>query len=91
MLMAERSRTVSASGKVLITGGYLVLERQYSGLVVGSSSRFFTTVGKLSNSTSPFKIEVRSPQFLDGSWDYELHAPSDASTESCKVSLLGFD
>ena len=34
----------SAPGKVLLTGGYLVLEEGLSGLVVSSSSRFFARV-----------------------------------------------
>jgi hypothetical protein len=36
--------TASAPGKVLIAGGYLVLERPNAGLIVSSSSRFHTSV-----------------------------------------------
>lgn len=32
---------VSAPGKVLITGGYLVLNQQYAGLVLASTARFY--------------------------------------------------
>lgn len=35
---------VSAPGKVLITGGYLVLDEQYSGLVLASTARFYTRI-----------------------------------------------
>ncbi|KAI6026262.1 ribosomal protein S5 domain 2-type protein [Pisolithus microcarpus] len=48
---------VSAPGKVLLAGGYLVLDPAYSGLVVSVSSRFYT-------------ICVRSPQFIDSTWKY---------------------
>ncbi|KAJ6625633.1 phosphomevalonate kinase [Mycena sp. CBHHK59/15] len=33
---------VSSPGKVLVAGGYLVLDRAYSGVVVSTSSRFYT-------------------------------------------------
>ena len=36
--------TVSAPGKALIAGGYLVLESPNVGLVIGASSRFYTTI-----------------------------------------------
>ena len=70
---------VSAPGKVLIAGGYLVLEPAYSGLVVGTSSRFYSIVRDADNTTSSSQIEdnshktlinVRSPQFLDAEWTY---------------------
>ncbi|KAJ3166941.1 phosphomevalonate kinase [Geranomyces variabilis] len=66
---------VSAPGKVLLTGGYLVLDREYQGLVVGADSRFYTVVVPANGDASsdvPI-ISVKSPQFLDGSWTYELH------------------
>jgi hypothetical protein len=34
---------VSAPGKVLITGGYLVLERPHAGIVLGTTARFRST------------------------------------------------
>lgn len=37
----ESSVCVSAPGKVLITGGYLVLDQQYAGLVLASTARFY--------------------------------------------------
>ena len=36
--------TVSAPGKALIAGGYLVLERENVGYTVAVSSRFYSTV-----------------------------------------------
>ncbi|KAF4325044.1 hypothetical protein BBO99_00000653 [Phytophthora kernoviae] len=35
---------VSAPGKVLLVGGYLVLDEQYSGLVLSSTARFYSQV-----------------------------------------------
>ncbi|KAI9204383.1 ribosomal protein S5 domain 2-type protein [Polychytrium aggregatum] len=60
---------VSAPGKVLLAGGYLVLDRQYSGLVVGTSSRFFTSIAP---GQRPRSITVKSPQFTDGFWSFGI-------------------
>lgn len=57
---------VSAPGKVLIAGGYLVLDPAFSGVVVSTSSRFYTTIQE---HTTP-SIRVRSPQFLNATWEY---------------------
>ncbi|KAJ7462321.1 ribosomal protein S5 domain 2-type protein [Mycena galericulata] len=59
---------VSSPGKVLIAGGYLVLDRTFTGLVVSTSSRFYTVV-KASSSEDNL-ITVRSPQFLSATWLY---------------------
>ncbi len=67
---------VSSPGKVLLAGGYLVLDPRYSGLVVSTSSRFFTSVSDLAASTrgdGPIQIRVRSPQFVDATWFYLVH------------------
>lgn len=76
----SRSTTVSCPGKVLIAGGYLVLEPDNGGLVVATSSRFYTVVRDASApkaSTSPssvapeLRIKVNSPQFVEATWIYE--------------------
>mmetsp|Transcript_19332 Transcript_19332/g.31663 ORF Transcript_19332/g.31663 Transcript_19332/m.31663 type:complete len:504 (-) Transcript_19332:185-1696(-) len=67
--MSEAASTiVSAPGKVLITGGYLVLERPNRGLVVSVGSRFYTIIESLARSAAKndfedSTIEVVSPQF----------------------------
>ncbi|KIY50362.1 phosphomevalonate kinase [Fistulina hepatica ATCC 64428] len=61
---------VSAPGKVLIAGGYLVLDPAYSGLVVSTSSRFYTVIRAETSTTS--RICVRSPQFTNATWDYNV-------------------
>ena len=62
---------VSAPGKVLITGGYLVLEPQYSGLVLSTTSRFHTIITNTSvfsrnlinNNDEDWNIAVESTQY----------------------------
>ncbi|KAF5370682.1 hypothetical protein D9758_001804 [Tetrapyrgos nigripes] len=60
---------VSSPGKVLIAGGYLVLDPAYSGLVVSTSSRFYTVIQPAAISGN---IRVRSPQFNAATWDYSV-------------------
>jgi ERG8-type phosphomevalonate kinase len=70
--------TVSASGKVLITGGYLVLERPNAGLVLAGSARFYSTLSWQAAAVSPdtsLQISVRSPQF-GVEWSYRLKQES---------------
>ncbi|KAG9307252.1 hypothetical protein G9A89_017080 [Geosiphon pyriformis] len=62
---------VSAPGKVLLTGGYLVLDRDYDGLVIGTGARFYTVI-KPGELTSNGKIIVNSPQFLNATWEYSI-------------------
>ena len=70
--MNYNSQTVSAPGKALIAGGYLVLEAPNVGLVIGASSRFYTTIRSTSldnqsttsiSSSTEINILVNSPQF----------------------------
>lgn len=74
--MSPRTTTVSSPGKVLIAGGYLVLDPSYSGVVVSTSSRFYTVIQD-EPSLGPNHIRVRSPQFTEATWDYTVKsAPS---------------
>lgn len=75
---------VSAPGKVLLTGGYLILDRKYSGIVVGTSARFYTVIFSGKNG----KISVHSTQFDDGEWEYRLSLKSfndDEGFFSCEL------
>lgn len=58
---------VSAPGKVLLAGGYLILDPKYSGIVVSTSSRFYSVV---SPASTPGVITVHSPQFTNAVWKY---------------------
>jgi len=62
---------VSAPGKVLIAGGYLVLDPKYRGTVVSTSSRFYTVVRE-HPAHGPNRIRVRSPQFESATWEYAV-------------------
>lgn len=67
---------ISAPGKVLLAGGYLVLDPAYSGVVVSTSARFYTAVRDLdeaglgAQTDRPVEIRVRSPQFENATWVY---------------------
>ncbi|KAK5948314.1 phosphomevalonate kinase [Knufia fluminis] len=69
---------LSAPGKVLFTGGFLVLDRKHTGLVLGLDARIHVHIeewereavnGEQSHTTS---ILVQSPQFQDAKWLYEV-------------------
>ena len=63
---------VSAPGKVLLAGGYLVLDRAYTGLVFGLDARIHVVIEPIPtrNGVTLNEIEVTSPQFLDAVWEY---------------------
>lgn len=64
------SSVVSAPGKVLVTGGYLVLDPGYHGLVIGTNARFYTVIEPRQDDTQRGVITVESPQFKDSTWEY---------------------
>lgn len=71
---------VSSPGKVLIAGGYLVLDPKYPGTVVSTSSRFYTVIREAGpNDTN--RIRVRSPQFLDATWEYTVTTDPEVIVE----------
>ena len=71
---------VSAPGKVLLAGGYLVLDRAYTGLVFGLSARIHVVVRDRDSTTTEHsqpEIAVQSPQFRDALWAYSYQAAAD--------------
>ena len=70
--MSRSAVAVSAPGKVLLAGGYLVLDRDYTGLVFGLDARIHVHVQKLPTSPGVVlsEIIVRSPQFRAAEWRY---------------------
>ncbi|KAI0256085.1 ribosomal protein S5 domain 2-type protein [Lactifluus subvellereus] len=70
------SLVVSAPGKVLLAGGYLVLDPSYSGVVVSTSSRFYTVISPATSG----HIVVRSPQFINATWPYTWSISQTASS-----------
>lgn len=88
--MSSRNSTVavSAPGKVLLAGGYLVLDRQYTGFVFGLSARINIIAGEIR--TGPgvqlTEIVVDSPQFLEAQWRYGYHLAEEGG--GIKVTQL---
>jgi phosphomevalonate kinase len=73
---------ISAPGKVLIAGGYLVLDQKYSGLVVAATSRFYAAIENGQGNESSWNlIRVKSPQFLNARWKYDVVIQQDGSLE----------
>ncbi|KAL2444128.1 Phosphomevalonate kinase erg8 [Exophiala dermatitidis] len=69
----------SAPGKVLFAGGFLVLDRKHTGLVFGLNARIHVHVQPLGSEEATrtrtgntTTVLVKSPQFLDTSWLYEV-------------------
>lgn len=74
------SAVASAPGKVLITGGYLVLERPNAGIVLSTTARFYAIV-------KPIYEEVL-PESWAWSWgDVKLASPQLSREASYKISL----
>jgi phosphomevalonate kinase len=79
--------SVSAPGKVLLAGGYLVLERPNVGVVLSTTARFFCTAQWATVQEKPegwasdkVMIVVESPQFR-ATYRYlcTLHSPNHAA------------
>jgi len=66
----------SAPGKVLLAGGYLVLDKEYSGLVFALSARIHAISSPAEGEST---ITVRSPQFSGAEWGYTIEFPADGS------------
>eukprot|EP00977_Amphora_coffeiformis_P007304 scaffold1581_cov169-Amphora_coffeaeformis.AAC.40 len=69
--------TVSAPGKLLFAGGYLVLESPNVGVVIAVDKRFYCTAEVFveENKAPVIEIHVASPQF-DQVWSYEFNKTS---------------
>lgn len=73
-IMSESVVAVSAPGKVLFAGGYLVLDRQHTGLVFGLDARIHVHVRwHPSHNSAENHIAVASPQF-GAKWTYGFSA-----------------
>lgn len=81
---------VSAPGKVLLAGGYLVLDRAYTGLVFGLSARINVIAREIHTSSGVHltEIVVESPQFLDAQWRYGYHlTPDDGGIKVTQLQM----
>lgn len=70
--MTASRQAVSAPGKVLLAGGYLVLDRDYTGLVFGLDARVHVVIRPLptTSGVTLSEVIVRSPQFKAANWEY---------------------
>lgn len=70
---------VSAPGKVLFAGGFLVLDRRHTGLVFGLNARIHVHIEPWldapTSSAGTTTVLVQSPQFLDAKWLYDISEP----------------
>lgn len=86
---------MSAPGKVLVAGGYLVLDPEYSGLVIATSSRFYCSASSHYQPSltagGQCLITVRSPQFIDAEWIYIAKAVRSARTNGSEVCEWDFE
>lgn len=80
-------RVFSATGKAILAGGYLVLFPQYRALVVALSARMHAIADVTHvDSEGHLTITVKSPQFLNGLWSYELKV-SDYTREGLNTPI----
>nr|WNI02920.1 phosphomevalonate kinase [Prunus conradinae] len=70
----------SAPGKVLLTGGYLILERPNAGLVLSTNSRFFAIV-------KPLYHQLKPDSWAWGWTDVKLTSPQLSRESIYKLSL----
>lgn len=70
----------SAPGKVLMTGGYLVLERPNAGIVLSTNARFYAIV-------KPLYDEIKPESWAWGWTDVKLTSPQMARETMYKLSL----
>ncbi|KAF4126706.1 phosphomevalonate kinase [Geosmithia morbida] len=84
--MPPSTVATSAPGKVLLAGGYLVLDRKHTGLVFGLSARINVVTSHIPTieGVELNEIVVESPQFVDAQWRYGYRA----STDGVKVTQL---
>lgn len=85
-----RTTVISAPGKVLVAGGYLVLDPAYSGVVVSTSSRFYTAI-RDEPALPPNTLRVRSPQFLNANWSYTANLEPSVVIEPVAAKSVYFN
>lgn len=100
----KREVCISCPGKVLIAGGYLVLERPNVGVTVAGTSRFYSTVKFIedpslkteknneenkNNKENIFLIKIFSPQFYEEyEYEYNLVTNELKKSQNSKENLF---
>ncbi|WPH04715.1 Hypothetical protein R9X50_00760800 [Acrodontium crateriforme] len=87
--MAHTPVAVSAPGKVLLAGGYLVLDRAHTGLVFGLDARIHIVAQPIHTTpgVSLNEITVTSPQFVNAVWEYGYRRQSDGGINITQLSI----
>lgn len=95
--MSSSAVAVSAPGKVLFAGGFLVLDRKHTGLVFGLNARIHVHVeawsmsdkNELSHEQGNGALAlVQSPQFQDARWLYKTGVEESSSDQAIQVIQL---
>ncbi|CAK7356051.1 unnamed protein product [Dovyalis caffra] len=73
-------RVASAPGKVLMTGGYLILERPHAGIVLSTNARFYAIV-------KPLYDEIKPDSWAWAWTDVKLASPQLSRESMYKLSL----
>jgi phosphomevalonate kinase len=82
--------SVSCPAKVLVAGGYLVLDRDYTGLVFGLDARIHTLIEPIQtrSGVTISEIVVKSPQFQGAIWEYGYRSQGrDAGISVTQLSV----
>jgi phosphomevalonate kinase len=80
----------SCPAKVLVAGGYLVLDRGYNALVFSLDARIHTVVEPIPTKAgvSISEIVVKSPQFHEAIWEYGYRSQAeDAGISVTQLSV----
>jgi phosphomevalonate kinase len=97
--------TVSTPGKVLVAGGYLILERPHVGISIAVTSRFHSTISSSKSETIDFSdknillVKINCPQFnvvylysynTAKNLLFQLSEETNPFIESCIADTLSF-
>lgn len=95
--MSKGTVAVSSPGKVLFTGGFLVLDRKHTGLVFGLDARIHVRVepwdghnlhGAVGGQQRGGYVLVESPQFHDSRWLYNIGESHETGNKVAAVSQV---
>lgn len=67
------------------------MDPRYKGIVLSTTSRFYTTIRSFDETTPGFGlISVKSPQFIDAVWEYKVNFKENDLVEvvDCRYLLL---
>lgn len=79
--------TVSAPGKVLVAGGYLVTQRPHPGLVFSVSARFHTTVRQRRGAADEPAAAAEAAEGALVGWEVLVESPQYHASYQFRVAL----